>query len=175
MIRRSILLSLLFCSSSLLICTQEQAPPSQPTLKKISAFFRTKKGKALIAATMVLLGGTAVWYWRGGSGMRLQEWENNAVQSWQTTFGTNTAISCMYFYEANDHLTIRLRPQKSGLCSVLSNAYANRKNREEYLDNLAKQVWKTNPNAQITVIFGWLRERDGKFVTLETHIKKKRG
>ncbi len=63
MIRRLILYSLFFsCACSLLGTQQEFVPPSQTIAKKIRAFFKTKKGKTVLAVGVVLLGGSVVWY-----------------------------------------------------------------------------------------------------------------
>ncbi len=108
MIRRSILFSLLICISSLLCAQQEQSPPPQPTLKRIGDFFKTKKGKALIAVTIVLLGGSAVWYLCGRSGVRVTEAQRNtdlcgaAVQGFcQGKFGKKVSAWCEFADESN--------------------------------------------------------------------------
>ncbi|TET34282.1 hypothetical protein E3J61_03070 [Candidatus Dependentiae bacterium] len=150
MIKRLVLYSIFFCcTSSLLGTKQESVPPSQVIAKKERAFFETKKGKAVLAFSIVLLGGSAVWYLRGmrgrtNSGLSQEDMAKpslplKALTVWQKRFGVRVSVRVV---KTEKSQFLILTPTKEGMPEGFLTWYSEEK-RNSYLKTLAAELPKT--------------------------------
>ncbi len=121
MIKRLVLYSLIFCSSGFSLNAQQESGSSYQTVaKKVRAFFKKKKGKVFIAVTIVLLGGSAVWYFRGMSDAAVQRNSDSFVAEVQVhckKWDKKALICCEH--DINNMVVIKIWNVKNSSTNIL--------------------------------------------------------
>jgi len=150
---------------------QESVPPSQAIAKKLRAFFETKKGKAVLAVGIVLLGGSAVWYLRGmrgrtnsglpQGGMARPSLPLKALTVWQERFGVKVSVKLVVIQKR--HFLI-ITPTKEGMPAGLLTWYSEEK-RNSYLETLAAELPEICFTEKYTFVFRYKQGR--KFFELD--------
>ncbi len=164
MIKRLVLYSFLFCSiGSLLVAQEESASLHQTAVKKIRAFFKTKRGQALLAVGAVLLGVNIGWYLRGRSNRMHDQisFFGAAHRLWKQNFPVD--VSVKWVWSTEESLLI-ITAKEKGLPKNLFNWYSEQ-SCNIYLKALRNELPTAYASGPITYIFCY--QRDKRFIELD--------